>query len=60
MSDCRKSLTCSRGIRQFFKDNNLDFSDFLKNGIQSKVLFATGDARAIRVIHDKRSREEKE
>lgn len=38
------------GARMFFKQNNLDWKDFLKNGIDSEIVMATGDAMAIKVV----------
>lgn len=58
MKDCRKSFACSRGIRKFFSDHNLDFSDFLKNGIDVETLHKTNDARAIKIIKEKELRDE--
>lgn len=41
---------CSRGIREFFKRNNLDYSDFLVNGISEKAMLETNDPVGIKVI----------
>jgi hypothetical protein len=41
---------CSRGTRRWFKQYNLDYSDFLKNGIAEETLLATKDAFAIAVV----------
>lgn len=53
-SDLRKIKFCSGGAREFFKTYQLDYSDFLKNGIDSELLKALnngqGDAMSNRVI----------
>lgn len=41
---------CVHGARRWFKDHDLDFADFLKNGIDEEILLATGDAFAIAVV----------
>lgn len=50
MEHVRKARMCSAGARDFFKNHGLDYSDFLKNGVDSSVLLQTGDAMAIRVV----------
>ena len=50
MQDVRACFLCSGGARTFFKDNGLDFSDFLKNGIDEEVLLETGDLQAKKVV----------
>ena len=41
---------CNTGARDFFKRHGLDWSDFIKNGIDDQVLIETGDAMAIRLV----------
>jgi len=41
---------CTPGIRGFFARHNLDLSNFLKNGIESEILIATGDSMALKVV----------
>lgn len=41
---------CARGIRQWFLDRNLDYFDFLRNGIDEEVLLNSGDPMAIAVV----------
>lgn len=41
---------CSRGSRAFFKSHNLDWFDFLHNGIDSEKLLATKDSMAEKVV----------
>lgn len=37
MEHCRQLAYCARGTKTFFEKHNLDFADFLKNGIDSEV-----------------------
>jgi hypothetical protein len=46
----RRVGLCARGTRAWFKKYNLDYSDFLKNGIDEEVLLSTGDAFAVAVV----------
>ena len=50
MRDIRRAKMCSIGARAFFIRHGLDWSAFLKNGIDSDTVLATGDAMAIRVV----------
>jgi hypothetical protein len=50
MNDISRAGHCARGTKAFFRENELDFRDFLKNGIAASELAATGDARAFQVI----------
>ena len=45
---------CPWGLRAFWKLHGLDFADFLKNGVLSSVLLATGDATAAEAVARKR------
>jgi len=58
MRDVRAARMCSRGARAFFIRYGLDWDDFLKNGINSEKLEATGDAMAKRVVEVARGREQ--
>jgi hypothetical protein len=49
---------CSPGIRLFCRQNKIDLSEFLKNGIDSEVLIATGDLMAMRVVEAARKEAE--
>jgi len=49
IGDIRK-YHCVRGVRQWFKSYDLDFDDFLKNGIDSETLLNTKDSLAERVV----------
>lgn len=50
LTDLRAAKMCSGGTRAFFKRHGLEWSDFVKNGIDSEVLENTGDAMAIRLV----------
>lgn len=41
---------CVDGMRIWFEANNLDFKDFVRNGIEAETLRATGDMMALAVI----------
>ena len=49
IGDIRK-CHCVRGVRLWFKSYDLDFDDFLKNGIDSETLLNTKDSLAERVV----------
>lgn len=57
-ADLRACNFCSRGARDWFKRHNLNYLDFVQNGLHESVLAATGDALAIRVIEQARKRVE--
>jgi hypothetical protein len=56
MQDVRAAKMCSRGARQFFTRHGLDWNAFVKEGLPDKVIEATGDAMAIRVVEVARER----
>lgn len=41
---------CNSGAREFFERHDLDWSEFVKNGLPDQVLIDTGDAMAIRLV----------
>ncbi len=41
---------CSKGMRIFAKKHNWSWPDFLKNGIDEKILSSTGDSMASQII----------
>lgn len=48
---CRAAGMClTPGVRDFCKLHNIDYRDFIKNGIDADVLINTGDAMAIQVV----------
>ena len=55
--DIAKAGYCASGARRWFEAHNLDFKDFIANGIEAEVLLATGDAMAERVVAMKQERE---
>lgn len=54
--DMRALRYCSRGVRDFFRRHELDYSNFLKNGIPASQLEETGDAMALAVVEVARGR----
>jgi len=46
----RNVLYCSNGTRAFFAKYNLDYSDFLKNGIDEQKLLDLNDSMANKVV----------
>ncbi len=49
MAHVRQARMCSKGARRFFERHGLDYAEFLKRGLDSSLIRATGDAMAIRV-----------
>ena len=49
MKHIRRAELCSDGARRWFKARELNWTDFLENGIDASILEATGDVQAIRV-----------
>lgn len=49
-SDLARAKMCSKGTRKFFAEHELDFQDFLKNGIDEHLLLNTNDAMAKRLV----------
>jgi hypothetical protein len=58
MSDLRAGRMCSRGARAFAERHNLDWQDFLRNGIPASKLEATGDAMIIKIVEAIRGRQQ--
>lgn len=48
--DDARRYYCARGVRRWFETYDLDFQDFLENGVRASVLLATGDAQAERIV----------
>ena len=57
MPDLRAAKMCSRGARRFFEQHDLDWQDFLKNGIPASVLAATGDHMALTLVEKTRGKQ---
>lgn len=56
----RRNGFCRGKSRDWFRAKGLDWSDFVKNGISSDVLEATGDGLALAVVAWARECEPKE
>lgn len=41
---------CRKGVKRWFESRGLDYSDFLKNGIEEQTLLDTGDPMAVAVV----------
>lgn len=50
MRHIRAARLCSGGARDWFKRYDLDWTDFLANGVPADVLSATGDPLALRAV----------
>lgn len=52
MEHLRSLKYCARGVREFFASHNLDYQDFLVNGIESEKLLSGcgGDAMAVAAV----------
>ena len=48
--------TCSNGVRKFFAEHNLDYTDFVIRGIDSDILLAIDDVMAHQVVEVARGR----
>lgn len=53
----RKAKMCNKGTREFFKRHNIaEWSEFIRHGVSSEKLEATGDAMALRLVEIARGR----
>lgn len=41
---------CAKGAREWFRRHGLDWTAFVRDGIDAEFLLATGDAMALRVV----------
>jgi hypothetical protein len=57
MKDVRLAKMCSRGARDFCAKYNLDYSEFLKQGLPASQLEATGNAMVLKVVEIARGRQ---
>ena len=57
ITDIRLAGHCVAGARDWFKAYDLDFREFIRNGMDSDILLATGDGLAVQVIERKLERE---
>lgn len=58
MRDIRAAKMCSQGARAFFERHDLDWGEFLKNGVDVELIEATGDAMAAKVAEVARGRQQ--
>lgn len=49
-ADMRKYGYCNKGAREFFQKHGLDWALFVKEGLPSEDLLATGDAMAAQLV----------
>jgi hypothetical protein len=59
IDDVRRAGHCVAGIRRWFETHQLDFRDFLRNGIPAEKMLATGDGQGQQVVErtiERRSR----
>lgn len=49
MKHIRLASLCAKGTREWFAHHDLNYSDFLSNGIPVEVMEATGDQMALKV-----------
>lgn len=57
IDDARAAGHCPSGVRNWFLEHNLNFREFLKEGIDAKTFLADGDALAEQVVIRKLERE---
>lgn len=50
MRHIRQAGLCAKGAREFFNHYQFDFNDFLKNGIDIKLIENTQDSMALKVV----------
>lgn len=56
IKDVRSCNMCSKGARLFFEQHNLDWIDFLKNGVPISVIEETNDEMAMEIVEYVRRR----
>ena len=54
--DLRALRYCNNGTREFFRRHNLNWSEFVKNGLDENEFIKTGDAMALRLVDFTRER----
>lgn len=50
MRHLRTAKLCAPGAKDWWARHNLDFRDFVRNGIAAETLIETGDPDALRVV----------
>lgn len=58
IDDIRATGHCTRGARQWFTANRLDFGAFLKQGLPASELLKTGDSLAQQVVDARLKRDQ--
>ncbi len=48
---------CNKGVRAFCQQHNIDYQNFIKNGIDADDLLKTNDVMAIKLIEHAKSKE---
>lgn len=56
VKDIDPKQDCSKGVRKFFADHNLDYTDFILNGIDADILLAIDDIMAHKIVEVARGR----
>jgi uncharacterized NAD(P)/FAD-binding protein YdhS len=56
MEDIRSSKMCAKGARRFFVRHDLDWQDFIRNGIEAEKVQNIQDAMCQKVIEVARER----
>ena len=59
MRDVRAAKMCGRGARVFAQRHDIDWLEFVKNGIDEAELLRTNDAMAIKLVEVARERRRK-
>jgi hypothetical protein len=55
VTDIRNAGHCAAGIKRWFDEHELNFRDFLKNGIDAEILIASGDELALQSVEHARA-----
>lgn len=55
--DTRALQYCNKGVRAFCQQHNIDYQNFIKNGIEETDLLKTNDVMAIKLIEHAKSKE---
>jgi hypothetical protein len=56
IDDIRKTGHCVAGARDWFFRHDLDFRDFIRNGIEEEKFLASGDVIAAQIVQATRDR----
>ena len=58
VQDIKALKFCNRGARQFFEKNGLDWSEFVRNGIDAETIRALGDEMGLKAVAEAERREQ--